>query len=299
MVQVTELGYMGIGVTNVDEWKNFATQIVGMEFADEKEGDRCYLRMDYWHHRLVVHANGSDDLEYLGFRVAGPDEFQQMQKQLSAAGLKYRVAAEDEAEERRVLEVLKLEDPAGNPVEIFHGPEIQYSRPFHPGRRMHGRFKTGTGGVGHCIVRQDDVPAAHRFYTALGMRGSVEYKIRMGKRTVAPVFMHCNDRDHTVAFGIGPQEKRINHLMVEVDNLDDVGMTYDLVRHHKVPVTITPGKHSNDQMYSFYMRNPSGWVFEFGWGGRPATHQSEYYVEDVYGHKPEAGGFSVDASPKR
>jgi hypothetical protein len=69
-----------------------------------------------------VHANGSDDLEYLGFRVAGPDEFQQMQKQLSAAGLKYRVASEEEAEERRVLEVLKLEDPAGNPVEIFSWP---------------------------------------------------------------------------------------------------------------------------------------------------------------------------------
>ena len=49
-------------------------------------------------------------------------------------------------------------------------------------------------------------------------------------------------------------------------------------------MTITPGKHSNDQMYSFYFRNPSGWMFEYGYGGRPATHQSEYYVEDVYGH---------------
>jgi 2,3-dihydroxybiphenyl 1,2-dioxygenase len=294
MVQVTELGYMGVGVKDLDEWKAFAGDIIGMELADEGERDRCYCRMDYWHHRLVLHANGSDDLEYLGFRVAGPDEFAEMQRQLSEAGLKFRVGSADEASERRVLEVMKLNDPGGNPIEVFHGPEVEFVKPFHPGRRMHGRFKTGTGGIGHCIVRQDDADAARRFYMALGMRGGVEYKIRIGDRVVAPVFMHCNDRDHTVAFGVGPQKRRLNHLMVEVENFDDVGFTYDLVRKNKVPVTITPGKHSNDHMYSFYMRNPSGWVVEYGWGGRPATHQSEYYVQDIYGHHPESGGFNVD-----
>ncbi len=193
---------------------------------------------------------------------------------------------------------MKLADPGGNPVEIFHGPEVQFSKPFHPGRGMHGRFKTGTGGLGHCIVRQDDPGAAQRFYTALGMRGGVEYRIRMGKNVVAPIFMHCNDRDHTVAFGIGPQSRRLNHIMVEVDNFDDVGLAYDLVRKHKVPVTITPGKHSNDHMYSFYLSNPSGWMFEYGYGGRPATYQSEYYVEDMYGHRPEAGGFGAEDKSK-
>jgi 2,3-dihydroxyethylbenzene 1,2-dioxygenase len=106
--------------------------------------------------------------------------------------------------------------------------------------------------------------------------------------------MHCNDRDHTVAFGVPGGDRRLNHIMLEVDNLDDVGMTYDLVRKNKVPVTITPGKHSNDHMYSFYFRNPSGWMFEYGWGARAATYQSEYFGEDVYGHHPEAGGFDIN-----
>ena len=47
MIQVTELGYMGIGVKDLDAWKHFATSIVGFELADEGESDRCYLRMDY------------------------------------------------------------------------------------------------------------------------------------------------------------------------------------------------------------------------------------------------------------
>ncbi|HJU27962.1 MAG TPA: VOC family protein [Candidatus Binataceae bacterium] len=294
MVQVTELGYIGIEVKRPDEWKTFATEILGMELADDGERDRCYLRMDYWHHRIAVHEGVSDDMTYLGFRVAGPDEFRAMERQLAEAQIECRVGSDEEAEERHVLEIMKLNDPGGNPIEIFHGPEIQFSKPFHPGRRMHGRFKTGTGGLGHCIVRQNDPEAARRFYQALGMRGGVEYKIRAGKRTITPVFMHCNERDHTVAFGIGEMGRRINHIMVEVDNFDDVGLTYDLVRKHKVPVMITPGKHSNDHMYSFYLGNPSGWMFEYGYGGRDATHQSEYYVEDIYGHRPEAGGFGSE-----
>src|SRR5262245_34398320 len=126
MVQVTELGYMGIGVKDLDAWKDFATHIVGMELSDEGERDRCYLRLDYWHHRLVLHNDSSDDLLYLGFRVAGPEEFREMQQQLSNAEIPYRVGSEEEAVERHVLEVLKLTDPSGNPIEIFHGPEVQF-----------------------------------------------------------------------------------------------------------------------------------------------------------------------------
>ena len=147
------------------------------------------------------------------------------------------------------------------------------------------------------IIRERDAEAAQRFYQLLGMRGGVEYKFGRGKQATGIVFMHCNDRDHTVAFGI-PVDRRINHTMIEVDNLDDVGMTYDLVCKSKVPVTITPGKHSNDHMFSFYFLNPSGWSFEYGWGARPATYQSEYHPGDMYGHQFQTDAFGM-GGPKK
>jgi len=289
MVQVTELGYIGIGVKDLAIWRHFASDIIGWQIIDEGEPHRCYARMDYWHHRIVLHSDTSDDLLYLGFRVAGPEEFQEMQVQLADAGISFRQGSADEAGERRVLEVLKLEDPGGNPVEIFHGPLVQFHRPFHPGRPMHGPFRTGSGGLGHCIVRQQDTAAAYKFYRTLGMRGSIEFKIPTKNGELTPRFMHCNDRDHSIAFGIGESEKRLNHIMVQVENMDDVGLTNELVREHNIPVAISSGKHANDHMYSFYFRNPSGWLIEYGWGAREATHQSEYYVRDVYGHGPEPG----------
>ena len=52
MIQVTELGYVGLGVKSLSDWKEFASNILGLEVVDEGEAGRCFLRMDYWHHRL-------------------------------------------------------------------------------------------------------------------------------------------------------------------------------------------------------------------------------------------------------
>ncbi len=287
MAQITEFGYLGAYISDPKAWKEYATEVVGMEWLDEGEGDRFYLRMDEWHHRITLHANGKDDLAYLGLRVAGQDELKEMEEQLKRREVPYRVGSEEDCTERHVLGLLKLEDPSGNPLEIFHGPQIDAHKPFYPGRRMFGKFSTGTGGIGHTIIRADNVDASQQFYSrVLGMRGTIEYKLQVPNGpTIKPYFMHCNDRDHSVAFGLGPSEKRINHLMVEVTEIDDVGMTYQIVKERNVPVAITLGKHSNDRMLSFYMQNPSGWLFEYGSGARPSTHQTEYYTKDIWGHE--------------
>ena len=296
MVKVTELGYMGLNVTNMAAWEQFATQIVGMELHDAGEGDRKYLRMDDWHHRFVLHDSNEDDMAYIGWRVAGPDELEEMAAQMEHAGVPYRFASTAECEERHVLGLLKLTDPGGNPTEIFYGPEVMTFRPFHPGRPMFGRFVTGDQGIGHCILRQNDVKAAYDFYTkVLGMRGSVEYKLRGPDGSVTmPTFMHCNERQHSIAFLGGPMPKRINHLMLEYTDLNDLGVAYHAVRERKLPVAIDIGKHSNDQAVTFYCGNPSGWLSEIGWGARAAPSQQEYYSADIWGHAVEASGFGMD-----
>jgi 2,3-dihydroxybiphenyl 1,2-dioxygenase len=285
MAQVTEFGYLGVQISDPKAWEQFATKVIGMEWLDDGEGDRFYLRMDDWHHRIILHVTGKDDLAYVGMRVAGADELAEMADQLKREEVPFRWGTDKEAAERHVLALLKLEDPAGNSIEVFHGPHVEPSMPFYPGRRMFGRFATDTGGIGHTIIRSDNPESSQRFYSrALGMRGSIEYKLPTPHGVISPTFMHCNDRDHTIAFGVGPMEKRINHLMIESTEIDDVGMTYDIVKQRNIPIAVELGKHSNDRMLSFYMVNPSGWLWEYGSGGRHSVHQTEYYTADVWGH---------------
>jgi len=291
MAQITELGYVALGVKDLAAWKRFAAEIVGLEVSDEGEAGRAYLRMDYWHHRIILDEDGSDDLNTLGFRVAGQEEFRAMHRHLADAGVAVGIAPPNEADDRRVLELMKLNDASGYPIEIFHGPQVQADKPFHPGRRMHSRFKTGDGGLGHLIQKQTvGLDKTYAFYRLLGLRGGIEYKMNIpgAPGPMELMFLHCNPRDHTVAFG-PPSKKRINHLMLEVESLDDVGLTYEIVRKAGVEIALTPGRHANDHMYSFYFVNPSGWMIEVGWGARPATHQSEYYQRDTYGHEPVPG----------
>lgn len=295
MVGVTELGYLGLSVSDLDAWKSFACGVGGMEYVDEGEGDRAYLRMDKWHHRITLHADGGDDLAYLGWRVAGPVEFDEIVEKLTVQNIEVEIASDEAARERRVLGLAKLKDPGGNPTEIFFGPQVDNYRPFHPGRPMFGRFVTGAEGIGHCILRQDDVAAAVRFYQLLGLRGSVEYHLALPNGEVAaPYFMHCNDRQHSVAFGFGPMDKRINHLMLEYSELDDLGLAHDSVRERKIDVALQLGKHANDEALTFYCANPSGWLWEFGWGAKKAGPQQEHYLRDLFGHGNEAEGYGMD-----
>ena len=294
MVAVTELGYLGIGIQDEAAWIDYATKVVGMELRDEGEADRFYLRLDTWHHRIAVHRQAGDDVLYVGWRVAGRAEFEAMGRQLEAAGIEYRFGTEDEEFERHVLGLMKMTDPGGIATEIFYGPEIDFKRPFHPGRPMHGRFVTGDQGLGHCILRQTDPEAAYQFYCALGMTGGVEYKRRRPDGSVSKLtFMHCNDRQHSVAFGVSLSEKRINHLMVEYTHLDDMGVTHDLMRDRNTPVAVGLGVHSNDKALTYYAANPSGWLWEIGALGQPAPKQHEYYTNDIFGHRKETSGYGL------
>jgi len=283
-VCVTELGYIGIGVQDLAAWRFFAGEILGMEWIEENGAAR--MRIDYWHHRVIVQQDTADDILFAGFRVAGPEEFRAMKEHLTSCGVSYEVASQRTAEERCVLELLRLEDPAGLPLEIFHGPLVDRHQPCRPGRGMHGKFVTGPGGMGHIIIRDAGTEQSYRFYhDVLGLRGSIEVRFDANGERREPVFMHCQQRDHAVAFGAGPLPRRIHHLMVEVDSIDDVGLTYDLAKRHGIPILLDLGRHANDNMFSFYMQTPSGWFCEVGAGGSAPNHQSEYnLVGDIWGH---------------
>ncbi|MDB5430413.1 MAG: naphthalene 1,2-dioxygenase [Caulobacter sp.] len=289
MAAVTELGYVGLNITDADAWRKFAADVAGLEVLDEGEADRFYLRMDYWHHRFVMHISDTDDIAYSGWRVDDEGALEEIKAQLTAAGFAFREATFEEAAERRVLGLIKLNDPSGNSVEIFYGPLIDAHMPFHPGRRMHGRWVTGAQGLGHVLIQADDYAETHRFYSAIGLKGNIQYHLKSPAGMVQPAFMYCNDRQHSLAFGVnGP--KRLNHMMLEYSELNDLGKAHDIVRQQGIDVALQLGKHSNDDAFTFYFATPSGWLMELGWGGAKAFRQQQYHLNDVFGHGIEVAG---------
>ncbi|MDE2411549.1 MAG: VOC family protein [Sphingomonadales bacterium] len=174
----------------------------------------------------------------------------------------------------------------GCPTEIFYGPLVS-NTPFAPRRGLNG-FKTGSLGLGHVAFWVKDQPATVKFYEEV-MGFAISDYIAWDDNDA--VFLHCNPRHHTLAFmaeAEGRPAGRFQHLMLEASALDDVGYGYDIVRDLGIPVAIEPGKHSNDHMQSFYLRSPSGFWIEYGFGGReigPDWEIRSYDQPMLWGHR--------------
>ena len=117
--------------------------------------------------------------------------------------------------------------------------------------------------MGHAVLHVHNINDAVPFYRdVLGFRLS-DYMLR----PFNAYFFHANPRHHSIAF-IETGRNATHHLMVELFSLDDVGQCYDLALGEENRIGVTLGRHINDEVTSFYSNSPSGFMVEYGWGGR-------------------------------
>ena len=290
MASISQLGYLGLGVTDLPAWERFATGVLGLAVGVRGSDETLYLRMDEYSYRLALHPDHSDDLLYVGWEVADAQALRAIAGQISAAGVTVSPGSPEEAQRRRVVELITFRDPNGVASEVFYGPLIAPDKFVSP-RPISG-FETGPLGLGHFILVVDDFSQSMQFYQhALGMRIS-DYIVEPFEGIDTTFgFLHCNPRHHTLALyeRVSPA-KRLNHFMLEVQSLNDVGAAYDRCTDHGVPFATTLGRHTNDHMVSFYAVTPSGFLFEYGWGARQvddAVWQVQlHHGESIWGHRP-------------
>jgi hypothetical protein len=87
--------------------------------------------------------------------VTGGAALDALASRLEAAGVRVERLPAARADERRVKEIVRFEDPAGNVLEAFHGAELA-SDPFRPGRAISG-FRTGPLGMGHVVMNVERI----------------------------------------------------------------------------------------------------------------------------------------------
>lgn len=257
---VQALGYIGIGASNLDDWSAFATSRLGMQQVDRAASCRAF-RMDDRRQRLIVDRELAEGERYFGWEVADAAALDALAARLEAAGVAVRRENAALADQRFVRGLISFRDPAGNRLEAFYGPQVA-DEPFKPGRDIVG-FRTGALGMGHAVLMVADFDAALAFYQGLlGFRMS-DYI----RSPITACFLHVNPRHHSLALF---QHTRLglHHVMMELYSLDDVGQGYDLAQAEKDRVAVTLGRHPNDYMTSFYMRTPSNFLVEYGWGAR-------------------------------
>jgi 2,3-dihydroxybiphenyl 1,2-dioxygenase len=248
---------------------------LGLQRIDKSRSTLAF-RMDDRKQRLVVDADGGPGIGFFGWEVADASGLDAMAARIEASGTRVARGSRALADERRVKDLIVFSDPLGNRLEVFHGAETA-TDPFVPGRAISG-FRTGPLGMGHAVLHVKNIDDAVPFYRdVLGFKLS-DYMLRPFRA----YFFHANPRHHSVAF-IETGRSATHHLMVECYNLDDVGQCYDLALRDEGRVGVTLGRHINDEITSFYSNSPSGFMFEYGWGGRSIEPKTWEPVEVTWG----------------
>ncbi len=283
---VKALGYLELGVSSLGEWRTYAQNVLGVGADDA--GDALQLRYDDARWRIRIVETGEDDVRCAGFEVGSTDELAALRGRLEGQGVAIDDATEAEAAARGVTQLVSCRDPFGLRIELYLGDRSTKDA-FASPRGVSG-FVTGEQGLGHMVLAVADLQPAEAFYVdGLGLRLSDHIVLGPPGRQLTLTFLHCNPRHHTLALAPVPSPKRLNHIMLQVASLDDVGYGLDRARDAGVAISSSLGKHTNDRMTSFYMRTPSGFDIEYGYGGveiddatwRPVT----YHATSLWGHK--------------
>jgi 3,4-dihydroxy-9,10-secoandrosta-1,3,5(10)-triene-9,17-dione 4,5-dioxygenase len=279
-VGVRSLGYVRLSTPDVDAWRRFAGDFLGMAPTEGADPGSAYYRIDEFPARLVVSPGEAPATTAIGFEVMDRAELAALADAVRAEGIEVTDGTPEECEERRVSGMVRFCDPGGNAVELFHGPFLDH-RPLHTPEVS--AFVTGDMGMGHVIVSAEDGDAARDFYTRV--LGFVE-RNTMAKGRV--VFMGCNPRHHTLGITTQRGPGRLLHLMLEVATLDDVGRALDRAHRMDVPMMHTLGRHTNDRMVSFYVYSPEGYAIEVGCDGlRVEVERPSYEITAgaYWGHR--------------
>ncbi len=281
---ITGLSYIGFASPAYEEWLGFGPDVLGLELADRGADGAVRLRVDDAAHRICVHPGERNEVAYLGWSVAGPAQLDSAQSWIEQQGYEIQSADAALCAERAVMAMFSFADMFSMRHEVSWGLQTRPSS-FRAGRAVSG-FVTGAGGLGHVVLLVPDAVVAERFYLdVLGFR--LSDRIEGGGMSLR--FLHCNARHHTLALAQTRGVVGLHHLMLELQSIDDVGTALDLCKQRSIPLAMEMGRHTNDLMTSFYMRTPSGFEIEYGYGGRTIDDESKWEVVSyssgsIWGH---------------
>ena len=288
------LGYVVIESAKFGDWRRFGRDAMGMHL-DKSMRDVLRFRLDEIECRFLVQRGPAEDVTALGWEIDDHDSFDEILDRLMRHGVPAACGSAEEAALRGVERLVRFPGPNGLTQEIFTRP----ARSATPLRlSLDGGFVTGDAGLGHVALTSKKPQQVRGYFnTVFDARltdfidetiSGLKFKIR---------FLRVNQRHHSVAIAavnrlpINPIRTRVQHLNVQVAELDDMAASYRRVKDLGFDMALGVGQHTNDRELSYYAVAPSGFEWEVGWNPivvdektwEPTTHQGI----SVWGHRPE------------
>lgn len=295
MMDIRGMAYVVAETTDLDTWAAYARDVLGMMVSTNADGS-LYVKMDDRQFRIAVQHGARNAYVATGWEVLDQDAFDAAVATLAQHGVAHELASPALCVQRCAQQVVQFADPSGNRHEVVWGFKSDFQHFASPAGVA--RFVTGAMGMGHAVLPTTAFDATVAFAKdVMGFKMSdiFNFKPAGDAGPVLPIhFMHCNNsRHHSLAFAGFPVPSGCVHIMVEVESMPEVGRALDRRAANGAKLTATLGQHTNDRMTSFYMRSPSEFDIEFGYGGMECDWQEhivhEFTRVSLWGHDFSVG----------
>ncbi|BBY96887.1 VOC family protein [Mycolicibacterium fallax] len=287
------LGYVVIETEKFGDWRRFGRDAIGMH-CDDALPDVLRFRLDAQRCRFLLQRGPAEDVSALGWQVDDHGSFDEILARLTGHGVPLVEGGAEAAALRGVERFVRFPGHNGLAQEIF---TCAHTDDAPTAMATGGGFVTGAAGLGHVAIVSKQPERLHDYYRTLfdarlsdfinDTIGGLKFKIR---------FLRVNERHHSVAIAavnrlpINPIRTRVQHLNIQVADLDDLTESYRRVTELGFGMALDVGQHTNDRELSYYAVSPSGFEWEVGWNPlvvdedvwQPSTHEGI----SIWGHTP-------------
>jgi 2,3-dihydroxy-p-cumate/2,3-dihydroxybenzoate 3,4-dioxygenase len=251
-----KLGYIALGVTNLERSVTFYRDVVGLELIGVEEGKMAFLRCDADHHNIVLYASASPSVRRFCFQMESPVDLDKAEQSLAALGVEL---TEVDSTETRLLQqgrTVRFRVPGSQlPIELYC--EMQ-SPPaaFVP-------TVADIVGLGHIVL---EINVKEWQSTVAWMLANANF--RLSDQVDGYVsFLRCfpNPVHHSLGIGRAPRT-HLHHFNFMVRSIDDIGRAVNRLRKAGAPIVFGPGRHVASTSIFLYFLDPDGMTVEFSFG---------------------------------
>lgn len=287
------LGYIVIETRKFGDWRRFGRDAIGMH-VDDAGPDVMRFRLDGNPCRFLLQRGPAEDVTALGWQLDDHAAFDEIVARVTAHGVPVVEGTAEQAALRGVERLVRFPGPNGLVQEIYTRG-VTSDTPL--ALAVRGGFVTGAAGIGHVAITTAKPHQMRGYYsTVFDARLSDYIDETISGVKVKIRFLRVNQRHHSVAIAaatrlpINPIRTRIQHLNIQVAELDDMTTSYQRVTQLGFNMALGVGQHTNDRELSYYAMTPSGFEWEVGWNPitvdektwEPTTHQGI----STWGHTP-------------
>jgi 3,4-dihydroxyphenylacetate 2,3-dioxygenase len=252
---ILRAGHIVFRTTDVGRARAFYVDLLG--FVETAAGrDALYLRglEETEHHSLVLKRAPTAGVSHIAFKVASSDDLELIHATCRQAGLPARWI--EEGEEEGQARSLRVQDPAGLPVEFYAGMAAA--------PRLLQRFDVYRGPhvmrIDHFNCQVPDVgPLVDWYRGAWGFRCSEYTETDDVPPKLWAVWLHRKSNVHDIALmtGIGP---RVHHAGFWLPETINVIRACDILAGAAQHTAIErgPGRHGISNALFLYLRDPDG-----------------------------------------